>query len=342
MLLFIVKVKLNYMFEKPNLESEESPFMRREDFDRQLSEVRTLETENGNIDYVSIEPEKITHETPIVYIGGFSQGANTYADEMYDLVKDGRRLMFTNPIRGIEMSGDNSDPLTETQKNFDLPDVVINKVRAVETLIKNQQMDSGKVDLVGHSQGGMIASILSSANPNLVNNLILENPMGFQGEISTPAIVTKFAYQMVGQMVDIGKQLAHGDKRPISVASKMSKSFTKEFLKDTIWRLTEEVPGATQVDLMPILKKIKSDMSDEEDGVKITLINAANDKLFTPEMYEGRLHEESENLEQEDPPENFKGPFEYVDAWIMYARKGATHNAAGIEKSGLLKQILNN
>ena len=92
------------MTEKPASEPlAEKICISDESFDEQLQEKQSFQTENGGqVEYFKIQPEEITSEVPVVYVGGFSQGPTTYTDEMKDLARSGRAVLYTNPIRGDE------------------------------------------------------------------------------------------------------------------------------------------------------------------------------------------------------------------------------------------------
>jgi pimeloyl-ACP methyl ester carboxylesterase len=221
------------------------------------------------------------------------------------------------------------------KEDLGVSDTVLAKVLELEILIEHENLTD--VDLVGHSQGGLISAVLSVHRPELVKNLVLQSPEGFQGELSTPKLVGKMAYEVMLQTADHFKELTKGNSHNLSASMTRNKSFTGEFFRDVIWRLTEEVPGSAKVDLVPILEQIMSERRETGIGPMVTLVNAQNDSLFNPEMHEEKLQASPEASSVLDENE---GPFKYIDSWAMYSRKGAGHNAAAIELSGLIRQVL--
>ena len=170
-----------------------------ESFDSQLAEKQAFTTENGEVvEYFKIQPEKITSNVPAVYVGGFSQGPATYTDEMRDLARSGRGVLYINPIRGVENIA--TPELLELQKKYNLPDTIVAKVAAIDELITHSGAEP--IDLVGHSQGGVLAAVLSALRPGLVRSVVMECSAGFQGPRSTPGVTASFAWQMGTQGVD--------------------------------------------------------------------------------------------------------------------------------------------
>ena len=322
------------MFE--NFQKSETPpegHITREGFDRQLAETKTIETEWGPIEYAVVEPEKYSGETPVLFIGGFGQGKDSYVEEMYDLANSGRKVLFSNPRKGIERNKENYEQL---QERLDISDTVLAKAAELEFLLEQENLE--QVDLAGHSQGGLVLSVLSAMRPDLAQNLVLQSPQGFQGDKGLLELAYEFSRQGLMQLKDVNAQKRAGDSRPKEAVNRAVASFMKEaFGNSPVWRLTSEIPGSAKVDLAPILEDIKTQREETGVGPRITLLTAANDGLFPPGMYEEKLEA---NVNSGEPLDEGQGPFKYVDTWAMYARKGAGHNAVAIEMPGLLKQVL--
>lgn len=308
--------------------------MSHESFDEQLNDVNKVETEKGILEYVVIEPERYSAKSAVLFVGGFGQGKDTYTDEMFNLCNEGRKVLYANPIRGFDTS--EIDDLNSLGEKFNISDTVLAKANELETVLQNENLE--EVDLIGHSQGALVLSVLALHRPELAKNIVLQCPEGLQGDISTPKFAEKLAYELIVQTVENIKEYIQGNTHPLAASAKAGKSFTKEFFRDVLWRLTTEVPGSAKVDIAPILKEIKASKEETGVGPHVTLLNAQNDNLFNPEMFEDGLEVNSSDAIKQT--EDGSGPFQYIDSWAMYTRKGAGHNAPVTELPGLLSQVL--
>lgn len=303
-----------------------------EEFERQFKEDHYLEIEgNDPIPYAMVVPENPTSENWVVYVGGFSQGKESYLDEIKDLAESGRKVLFTNPTKGIEAE-------EEGESQVDMPETILNKSRAVDEILKVVGTD--KVDLVGHSQGAAVITTFVAEHPGLANKMILECPAGLlEGEDSWYKVMGRFGYDKTSAVTTDSKQWLEetlsirdesSDKDPKIVTrqvlnkagSRAGKSFFKNLKDDFVFRLVEEIPGVAKVDIAPLLKEIK----EKGEGTEVILVNANNDKVYSPERLEQTLG---------DNPLD-----EYIDRWAMYDSKTASHSTPVAGRAGLLRQIL--
>jgi len=263
------------------------------------------------IPFTTVTPKEITSEDWVVYIGGFSQGKDSYLGEIQNLAQSGRKVLFVNPIKGIGVGKDE----TPAGVLSVVPRSILSKAKAVQEVLDS--IGAQGVDVVGHSQGAAIATVLSVIEPNIVNKMILECPAGLmEGNDSRLKIMARFIADKANLVVsDSGKLLSEEGIRG-------TKSFCKEIIKEPVYRYTEEIPGVAEVNIAPLLKHIKK----EGKNTEIILLNANKDKVYSPERIERNLG--SNPLD------------EYIDSWVMYESKKATHTAAIVERPGILRQIL--
>lgn len=323
------------MIERIQGVHDEQEYLSRAEFEKQLRDTKKLETEHGSVEYAIVEPETLISPRPVVYVGGFAHGRNSYVEEMFDLARSGRKIVYTNPIRGFDKGI--SENVAALQQKYALPESVRAKVAALDAVIEAVRAGED-VDLVGHSQGGLLITLLGALRPAVVRHIVLQSPEGFQGKLSTPRMMAKFARQAVYQLRDVREQNKQGDPRPARVAARTAGSFTRELARDIFWRLTEEIPGSVRVAIAPVLKDIKTASKDAEKKTVISLLYANSDRLFPPGVYEKGIEMERNLVEAAEPETG--GVFDYVDCVAMYARKGAGHNAAANEKEGLLRKVL--
>ncbi len=300
---------------------KEPPFISEESFAEQFAEDILLKNENGEVMYTKITPETIKFDSPLLYIGGFSQGKETYLGEIKDLAESGREVFFANPIKGFDVS--EVDSYNEFKERYKLPDVVLSKMAAIEEVMREEEIFNA--ELAGHSQGGLVSALLCAKDPTLAHDLVLQSPAGFVPGEPTSQLATKFGEQLASNITrEKNDSLKTSMKRAgKSFFKEATRSESSDSMLDTIkWRLRVEVPGMSAVDLAPVLRDIKQTTKEsEESDTRISLVLANDDKLFKPEAYE--------DLDDD-----------YVDRVVFYLDKNASHTAAGIEAEGLLRQLL--
>ncbi len=305
----------------------------REAFDEQLSIRQQITAQGGTIEFNVVTPEKIRSDIPTIYVGGFLTGSNLYADTLYDIAREGTEVFYMNPTKGIpSVETVAMNQLTET---YNIPESVLHKVAAIEALISSQGFE--RVDVVGHSQGALVLSVLTALHPGLVRNLVLDCPFGLQPERTTTSISVAFIHEGLRVLWQSLKEGARGNFPYTKATLNTIGTAVKEFSKNTAWRFTHEIPDGASLDIAPLLKDIKDTSKDQTESTTITLLTAQNDSLFSPEKFEARL-DVTENPDQ--PLEDGEGPFKYIDVWAMYADKEANHAAPMLEKSGLITQLL--
>lgn len=298
--------------ENPTLIEKEH--ITNESFEEQFNKEQVLSIEGvDDIPYTIVVPENLISEDWVVYVGGFGQGKESYLDEIQNLAQSGRKVLFTNPTKGITR---NEDLIPENIN--DLPKTITAKSEAVQKILERVGADN--VDLVGHSQGAAVVAAYAAEHPNIAKRIVLECPAGsLEGDDSRERIMGRFVADKVAALAtDTGKIAGKSGRRA-------GKSFSKEVFgdyKNIGFRLREEIPGVAAVDIAPLLKDIKQ----RNEGTEIVLVNANKDKVYSPERIENTLGD---------------NPFEdYIDRWVMYESKKASHSAPVVERPGLLRQIL--
>jgi len=346
---------LNKLRTKNNESLETSlneEFITAESFDQQFNEEHILEIDgNDPVPYTTVSPENPISEDWVVYVGGFGQGKESYLDEIQSLAHSGRKVLFTNPTRGIE--GNN-----ELSAFEDVPDTIHNKARAVQEILN--EVGATSVDFVGHSQGGAVISTFVAEHPGVAKKMVLLNSAGTKGgDDSWYKIIGRFgADKFEGLKND--KETLRGDS-----GKRAGNSFMKESIFNTkfdhAFRLNKEIPGVAAMDIIPLLKLIK-----QSGETEITFVNANNDKVYNTkaiaEMFgiedillkieeeerafenavaSGEKTEEDQVYSEKLSEELKEYQNEFVDNWANYSRGEATHSEPVAGKAGLLVSILN-
>ena len=329
-----------------------------------------INNEKGEVMYTKVTPEILKYDTPVICLGGLSQSSGTYEQEIKDLVMSGREVIFSNPIKGFEVSEDSE--YEEFKEKYQIPDVIMSKMAAVEMIIKDENIHEFELD--GHSQGGLIATLVAAKNPGLAKNLIIKCPGGLTGEQGFTEQLIPFSGQLYDNLmrklrlkrqaggVLSSSEVAEYQNKPgleamrersapevLSGMDTAAKSFVEEVKRSEAkdswastfwWRPTKEIPGISKVELGQVLKDIQLHNEKNPDkATQVTLLIAHGDKLFPEETYKEivKIIGEDEDLM------NVVGPElgEYVNAFANYLEPDASHTAPGIEPAGISRQILN-
>ena len=226
----------------------------------------------------------------IVIIGGFGVGKIAYAAEIAELEKTGKKVLFFNPKGTIR-----------------------EKVISVYTEIKNQSL--GKIDLVGFSEGSLVAALLALARNLEVQRLVLVNPAGLIGEDSVARLVCRFIRQIVEEGAYVFKKAFHLNFAPLRVSARVGLEFLKNCLCNRyIWQELSEI---TQTDIVSLLRDLK------KGGVEIILVSAHSDRVFPKERIAKKLEDEPLLVE-----------------WLSFKWKDASHNVSYLKETIVLRQIL--
>lgn len=322
-----------------SVEAEKSPeqskegekrYISREEFERQLGRSEKQEIGGQKIEVTTILPESLSDETWVVMLGGIATGPKTYTDELYEIAVSGRKILFLNPDKGIDASQEDEKYFAK----FSVPQTIVVKTALVKEIL--QEMDIEDADIVGHSQGAIIATALGARNPEMARHIVLDNPGGLTGEDSGIRLMGRAAKQLVKEQGFAFREATKGNKGPLKRFNRAAGVFSKNFARNLAWRLVKETPGIAESRMEELLKTMQDEREKNQGkGPKITLLTANRDEFFPDE----RIGETLGYSESEDQEEREK-PFAYIDNWAMYSRKGASHNAPVLEHPGALRQIL--
>ncbi len=296
-------------------------------FEKQFVE-ETITINGESISFTKVEAHNPITPQYVVLVGGFALDAKGYKAELKNLVDSGRNILFTNPLKGTEISSKDAIAM----KEFNLPNTIQRKVAEVLSLLDGQNIK--RADIVGHSQGAIIASVVSALRPGLADDLLLANPAGMHGTDTAIGVVSR-------TVKGLGKQTATNLKRSFTKKGELKRISNvvgnvifggTQLHKHLHYRFAEEIPGIVKSDLIPVLNSIKSVQSDIGD-TKITLLTANEDLTF-----DNKTIEENIGVDWNKKDTLTGVP---IDNQVMYIKKGAGHESLTYEEEGILKQILN-
>jgi len=172
-----------------------------------------------------------------------------------------------------------------------------------------------RADFIGHSLGGAISVFFAHRNKEMTGDVVLINPVGILGGDSLIKLASR-AVQSVYLEIRRAHKIGQA-KRFLSWA----RTFIFVQIHNPILRVICEPIIVYPIDIIQLLEDLKS-----SDSVCVYLLQSVGDTLLpidnTVEIMNGN-------------------PFDFVDVWMVYVNRSATHNAPSIENPGVLLQILN-
>jgi len=178
------------------------------------------------------------------------------------LVENGRRVISSDTPHGISAEGKEGYPGIEIEKMTAL----IETLRASGINIKEDGTATGQIDLVAHSEGAIFSILLAYFYPQLVRNLVLENPAGLAGKTNIGIFTMRWLRQMKQQKLKEYKEKA---AKP--------ENYLSEVLNRNFSKAIESVSAISAADMREMLKEIKA------KGVGVAYITTTEDKFFPSE-----------------------------------------------------------
>lgn len=282
----------------------------REEFDRQLAELKNIEIDGKEIQFVEASPKDPINESVVVVVGGYGAWSDPYVDELFELAKSGRKVLFLSPDLGIKPHENDAEYFDK----FKVPKSIGSMAAAVREVLNAKGIEHA--DFVGHSRGAAVLTSLAASHPELAERLVLINPPGLIGKDSPINLAAR--------------KFKEGSRRRLS-------GFFSSQTQEEIRRLGELPTVQTKapwqdmarVNLVPLLRDLKErGKESEKPRPEVFLLHAQGDVLFPAKRIEKTLTSRGHDA------------FEVIDHWSMYTRKKAAHGAPYLELPGALKQIL--
>jgi pimeloyl-ACP methyl ester carboxylesterase len=331
-----------------NTPPAEKVYISEEDFEKQFVE-RTTTIDGHDIHFAIIEPKEAISSQYVVYIGGLGHEFGAYKEEIRDIVRSGRGVVFLNPLKGFPPSDEDHAKLNE----WDIPATMQNK--AAETLALLNHVKISRADVVGHSQGATVGAIVAALRPEIADNLVLHTPGGLRGDdtaigVTARAVLGEISHRLFSmeETDPIERERISEARRQVEGHNALSGS-PFSLSPEPWWRIIHEVPGLVATDILPVLKHLKDSQREWSDDKKttVTLLTANKDLTYPPEKIEehiGLIHadDKTDKAKIKEMSESYEKAFRNViDRYAMYANKEAWHKAPMYERAGLLPQLLN-
>ncbi len=143
-----------------------------------LLHTSTLRLPDVAVDVVDLPARGPESGPAIVLLPGFAETPHSFTANLHGL-NDARRVLAVGNCHGID---------TAPIRGHAHPQ--LRKAQAVIAMLDAKGVRGA--DLVAHSEGGVVASIVARLRPDLIRNIVLLNPAGLMAEESLPALLMRF------------------------------------------------------------------------------------------------------------------------------------------------------
>lgn len=255
---------------------EETPQEEKDWFEEQWAHPEQVKVIGSNeqgltsefFDIYDISPgaEKLKTEIPLVI--GMGWGAIPESDKKHIKywTEHGRRVIVSDTPHGISAEGQEDHANIEVEKMT----AVIEGLRMKGIEIKEDGIATGKINLMGRSEGAIFSILLAYLYPQLVKDLVLENPAGLTGEINKGIFAMRWLRLMKQQ---IRKEYQENGTNP---GDHMPEVFAKNPGK-----MIESVLAISSADVREMLQEIR------DNGIGVSVIATTDDKFFPIEKLAG-------------------------------------------------------
>lgn len=258
-------------FEEPNPEKE------KDWFEKQWAHPEHLKVFGSNekgltsefFDVYDIKPEgEIKTIEPILI--GMGWGAIPESDKkrIKYLAEHGNRIIVSATPHGISAEGKEGYKNVEMEKMSGL----VETARAKGIEVKEDGTSSGKVRLWGRSEGAIFSIFTAYFYPELVKDLVLENPAGLTGKINLGIFFKRWLDVQIQQRWDKYKE------KGVNPGDHMPEVFGRNPAK-----MMESVLAIATADIKDILKEIRA------HGIGVAVIANTDDKFFPIDKLAGTV-----------------------------------------------------
>jgi pimeloyl-ACP methyl ester carboxylesterase len=253
-----------------------------------------------------------------VFIGGFGANSLAYDAQLYELARRGRKVIYLNPLEGLA----GSEEEQTYAKDTGIPGIIQNKASEVSRLLK--ELGIARVDVVGHSQGGAVATLLAATHPDMVKKLVLDTPAGLVGQKTSAELITRSLDEAASEYVYARKKMEDdGDTSYLKEWKERLFHDKRGNLSRFLWRLKNEIESLAKTDITPLLDDIQHGVNrknEETVSPEVILLTANNDRIFRSEEIEKTLGINSITQTGTDGIQTGR-----VNSWTMYADKNTGH-----------------
>jgi pimeloyl-ACP methyl ester carboxylesterase len=264
--------------EGPNIENFTTE---KSDFDKQWENpqsVKVFGEEKFNVYGIKPDYKKRKTEVPLVIGMGWAESPESHKNHMRNWTENGREVICPDTPHGISAGENDNYPAIEMRK----VEALVETMRARGIEIKEGGVETGKVDLLGRSEGAIFSIITAYLYPHLVRNLVLENPAGLTGESTKGDFFMRWLRDTKMNVTQEFKEEYNEKNKP----PQKTNSDMYEILGRNLAAAKDSVLAISTADVREMLKDIKS------HGIGIAVIATTDDQLFPIERMAGRAEPE--------------------------------------------------
>lgn len=228
-------------------------------FDELFANQEIYESPAGKNRVVDVSPEFPRTELPVTLLSGMGATPEVNKQIIQTFWKDGRRTLSM----AYDRKGGKGEVTPEVSFGAE------EQIRKADALIDAlERKGIGKTDVVGHSEGALVAIIAASKRPDLFRNIILLDPAGMVGESNVMQLVIR----QMKENIAVAKRVK-ADAEAKAGEALASREFNKH-LSDSGPRALDELKGVAGSQIQDVLGSL------HQLGIGISIIHGRDDLLF--------------------------------------------------------------
>ncbi len=256
------------------------------------------EEQSDHVEYRDIVPERLQYDHCVVFVGGLGTTAVDYTEQLRILAKQGRRVVYCNPLQGVTPS----EELAAYAKAKGLPPLMAYKASEVLRIMEHLGIEHA--DVIGHSQGGAVSTLVAAFKPEQVDQLVLDTPAGIVGKKSYSELVRRVGAEFHAEREFVEKKAAAGDPTYERAFHRNADAASTD--PDYIqWRREVEIPSIGATSVIPLLEDIRNRTQQGNAAPEVVLVTAQDDQIFPPQEIEDALGDVTKSNA-------------LVSRWVMY------------------------
>lgn len=238
----------------------------------------SYKTPEWDVQGVRVEPKRLTHEIPLMYVAGWGATIAIHKRPIASLAQRGYDVIAINSPRAEngrrEVAG------------FSLPAIEVVKAEALVQTMQMQGIHKGKsINMITHSEGGIygaIGALLALKRGIQVKNLVLVSPGGLIGKDTATQLIPRFLHNAFTEENQTGEKDSPANRRLRRVEA--IKAIAKPGLT------LQEAAAIANTPLGNILTALRA------QGVTIAVIQGNLDPVFPIEKMEEQAEKAGVNL----------------------------------------------
>lgn len=272
-------------FERPAAPKKETA----ETIEKQFANPEKMNIWGEEIDVYDITPETLKTDVPVVIAPGFSATPMAHEQHILALARAGRRVIAIDTPHGLTAP----TVMGTTEREF--PTIELAKASAIFQALTERGIE--RADVVAHSEGALYSTIAAHLDRSRFRNMVLVDPAGIIGQDNWYRLVKgRIAEAVATGISEAKREKADTDRMLPKLQSPL---IPLKVLAGNLKGTVASIKAMTESDVVGVLKDLRN------DGIGISIIAGADDKVFPMEKMQKALGRDAETGELQNAVTGF-------------------------------------